>query len=82
MAKTRSQAMFTSTISAIRHFATRPFASRPFEWSRFAAALLTLGEYRLGLGQTGSTEDLNDHLRRDLGLPAAERSQDYRDLRW
>jgi hypothetical protein len=45
-------------------------------------ALLNLGFLRTGLSR-GRTEDLSDHLRRDLGLlPRSERPADLRDLRW
>ena len=45
-------------------------------------ALVNLGFLRTGLSR-GRTEDLSDHLRRDLGLlPRSERPTDLRDLRW
>ena len=45
-------------------------------------ALLSWGFLRTGL-RRGRTEDLPDHLRRDLGLlPRSERPSDLRDLRW
>lgn len=47
-----------------------------------AEALLNLGFLRTGLHRA-RTEDLSDHLRRDLGLlPRSERPSDLRDLRW
>ena len=61
--------------------------------SRFAAsnglgmdalgeALLNWGFLRTGVRRT-RTEELSDHLRRDLGLlPRSERPSDLRDLRW
>jgi hypothetical protein len=45
-------------------------------------ALLNWGFLRAGL-RRARTEDLSDHLRRDLGLlPRGERPSDLRDLRW
>ena len=45
-------------------------------------ALLTLGFLRTGL-RRARTEELSDHLRRDLGLlPRSERLSDLLDLRW
>ena len=45
-------------------------------------ALLSLGFLRTGV-RRARTEELSDHLRRDLGLlPRAERPADLRDLRW
>jgi hypothetical protein len=45
-------------------------------------ALLNLGFLRTGL-RRARTEELSDHLRRDLGLlPRSERPADLRDLRW
>jgi len=45
-------------------------------------ALLNLGFLRTGLSR-GRTEDLSDHLRRDLGLlPRSEQPADLRDRRW
>jgi hypothetical protein len=45
-------------------------------------ALLSWGFLRAGL-RRGRTEDLSDHLRRDLGLlPRAERPADPRGERW
>ena len=45
-------------------------------------ALLNWGFLRTGVRRT-RTEDLSDHLRRDLGLlPRSERPSDLRDLRW
>ena len=44
--------------------------------------LLNWGFLRAGL-RRARTEDLSDHLRRDLGLlPRSERPADLRDLRW
>jgi hypothetical protein len=45
-------------------------------------ALLNWGFLRAGLRRSG-TQELSDHLRRDLGLPPrSERPSDLRDLRW
>ena len=45
-------------------------------------ALLSLGFLRTGV-RRARTEELSDHLRRDLGLlPRSERPCDLRDLRW
>ena len=45
-------------------------------------ALLSLGFLRTGV-RRARTEELSDHLRRDLGLlPRSERPSDLRDLRW
>ena len=44
--------------------------------------LLNWGFLRAGL-RRARTEELSDHLRRDLGLlPRAERPSDLRDVRW
>ena len=45
-------------------------------------ALLSWGFLRTGV-RRARTEELSDHLRRDLGLlPRCERPSDLRDLRW
>ena len=45
-------------------------------------ALLSLGFLRTGVRRP-RTEELSDHLLRDLGLlPRSERPSDLRDLRW
>jgi hypothetical protein len=45
-------------------------------------ALLSLGFLRTGV-RRARTEELSDHLRRDLGLlPRSERQSDLRDPRW
>ena len=45
-------------------------------------ALLNWGFLRTGM-RRARTEELSDHLRRDLGLlPRSERPSDLRDLRW
>ena len=45
-------------------------------------ALLNWGFLRTGL-RRARTEELSDHLRRDLGLlPRSERKPDLRDVRW
>jgi hypothetical protein len=45
-------------------------------------ALLSLGFLRTGM-RRARTEELSDHLRRDLGLlPRSGRLSDLRDLRW
>jgi len=45
-------------------------------------ALLNWGFLRTGM-RRARTEELSDHLRRDLGLlPRSERLSDLRDLRW
>lgn len=45
-------------------------------------ALLNWGFLRAGV-RRARTEELSDHLRRDLGLlPRSERPSDLRDLRW
>ena len=45
-------------------------------------ALLNWGFLRMGL-RRARTQDLSDHLRRDLGLlPRSERLSDLRDRRW
>jgi hypothetical protein len=45
-------------------------------------ALLNWSFLRAGVRRT-RTEELSDHLRRDLGLlPRSERPSDLRDLRW
>jgi hypothetical protein len=46
-------------------------------------ALLSLSFLRAGVHRRGSVEQLNDHLRRDVGLPPRERAAvDPRHLRW
>ena len=46
-------------------------------------ALLNLSFLRAGVRRRGSTEDLSDHLRRDVGLaPRVKAAIDPRDLRW
>jgi hypothetical protein len=46
-------------------------------------ALLSLSFLRAGVHRRGSIDHLNDHLRRDVGLPPRERTPaDPRDLRW
>ena len=46
-------------------------------------ALLNLSFLRAGVRRRGSTEDLSDHLRRDVGLaPRGKAAIDPRDLRW
>ena len=45
-------------------------------------ALLNWGFLRTGM-RRARTEELSDHLRRDLGLlPRSKRPSDLRDLRW
>lgn len=63
--------MISISYSRIRHFS----------WTHIATALLSLGQYRLG--RIGSVDDLNDHLRRDLGLLEVGTGPiDHRDPRW
>ncbi len=46
-------------------------------------ALLNLSFLRAGVRRRGSTEDLSEHLRRDVGLAPREKAAiDPRDLRW
>ncbi|HKP26381.1 MAG TPA: hypothetical protein VJV39_21110 [Dongiaceae bacterium] len=57
-------------------------ASNRLAMESVAEALLSLGFLRTGL-RRGRTEDLSDHLRRDLGLrPRGEQPADLRDQRW
>lgn len=46
-------------------------------------ALLNLSFLRAGVSRTGSVDQLNDHLRRDVGLaPREKASTVLRDFRW
>lgn len=57
-------------------------ASNGLGMDRLGEALLNWGFLRTGLSR-GRTEDLSDHLRRDLGLlPRSERAADPREERW
>jgi hypothetical protein len=57
-------------------------ASNRLAMESVGEALLNLGFLRAGLSR-GRTEDLSDHLRRDLGLlPRSERPADLRYQRW
>ena len=65
-------------MSSISRFA----ASNGLGMDSLGEALLSLGFLRTGV-RRARTEELSDHLRRDLGLlPRGERPSDLRDLRW
>ena len=61
---------------------SRSSASPAFGMDWLGEALLNWGFLRAGLKRP-PTDDLSDHLRRDLGLlPRLEERRDLRDLRW
>ena len=59
------------------------FTSESLRPDWLGEALLNLSFLRAGVRRRGSTEDLPDHLRRDVGLAPREKAAiDPRDLRW